>query len=161
MTTVGAAIREARTARGLSQETLAEVLGCDRSSVGLLETGKRGLSHQMARKLAAAFGGEPIAWWRLDQDRVATLPPRRRQNIAAIARRAERKGSVVAGGRTYTAMEAAAVIEAARAVFRSAGIAGQGVAVTVRVHGKTLWDLGTALDAPERGERTMGEEGDG
>lgn len=52
---------------------------------------------------------------------------------------------VVAGGRSYTIAEAAAVIDAARAVFRSSRI-GDDAGLTV--DGPACWALGEALDAP-------------
>lgn len=134
MTTVGAAIREARSARGWSQGTLAEVLGCDTSAVSLIETGRRGLSTRMALKLAAALGGDAADWQRLD------------------LARAHAEVAAPTGGRSHAVP--ASVIAAARAVFRSARIEGEGHALSVAVDGRALWALGTALD--EEGARCPG-----
>lgn len=56
---VGRAVRRVRTARGLSQEGLAEQLGLHRTYVGGVERGERNLSLQALERLAELLGVEP------------------------------------------------------------------------------------------------------
>lgn len=51
----GARVRELRAGAGWSQERLAEVLGCDRRTVGRLERGEHRPSRQQVAWLARAF----------------------------------------------------------------------------------------------------------
>ncbi len=54
--TVGARIRNYRTARGLSQEKLAELCGCHPTYVGQLERGEKNATVESVYKIAAALG---------------------------------------------------------------------------------------------------------
>lgn len=53
---LGAAIRAARQAKGLSQEALAEVAGIDRSYMGGIERGEHNLAIMNLLKIADALG---------------------------------------------------------------------------------------------------------
>lgn len=53
---LGAAIRAARQAQGLSQEALAEVAGIDRSYMGGIERGEHNLAIMNLLKIADALG---------------------------------------------------------------------------------------------------------
>jgi transcriptional regulator with XRE-family HTH domain len=52
---LGTALRELRTARGLSQERLAQNSGMDRTYVGGIERGERNPAYANVRRLAAAL----------------------------------------------------------------------------------------------------------
>jgi transcriptional regulator with XRE-family HTH domain len=56
LVSLGAAIRAARKAKGLSQETLAELAGIDRSYMGGIERGEHNLSIINLLKIADALG---------------------------------------------------------------------------------------------------------
>lgn len=53
---LGAAIRAARQAKGLSQEALAELAGIDRSYMGGIERGEHNLAIMNLLKIADALG---------------------------------------------------------------------------------------------------------
>ena len=53
---LGAAIRAARQAKGLSQEALAEIAGIDRSYMGGIERGEHNLAIMNLLKIAEALG---------------------------------------------------------------------------------------------------------
>jgi len=53
---LGAAIRAARKAKGLSQEALAEIAGLDRSYMGGIERGEHNLAIMNLLKIADALG---------------------------------------------------------------------------------------------------------
>jgi transcriptional regulator with XRE-family HTH domain len=53
---LGAAIRAARLAKGLSQEALAELAGIDRSYMGGIERGEHNLAIMNLLKIADALG---------------------------------------------------------------------------------------------------------
>lgn len=53
---LGAAIRAARKAKGLSQEALAELAGIDRSYMGGIERGEHNLAIMNLLKIADALG---------------------------------------------------------------------------------------------------------
>jgi transcriptional regulator with XRE-family HTH domain len=53
---LGAAIRAARQAQGLSQEALAEIAGIDRSYMGGIERGEHNLAIMNLLKIADALG---------------------------------------------------------------------------------------------------------
>ena len=48
--------------RGWSQGDLADILDTTAGTVNRIACHRRGISHAMARKLAAAFGDSPAAW---------------------------------------------------------------------------------------------------
>jgi transcriptional regulator with XRE-family HTH domain len=87
-------IREFRLRNGLSQERLAETVGCGHQQIYKLETGKVDLSHRWMKRLAPALGCEP---WELldvgggglsDEERdllssFRVLPPEERQALHA------------------------------------------------------------------------------
>lgn len=56
LVSLGAAIRSARQAQGLSQEALAEVAGIDRSYMGGIERGEHNLAIMNLLKIADALG---------------------------------------------------------------------------------------------------------
>ena len=53
---VGARIRRLRLAQGLSQEQLADIGGCDRTYVGMLERGTGNPSLRVLSAIAAGLG---------------------------------------------------------------------------------------------------------
>ena len=57
--TFGLRLRELRRARGLSQESLAELAALDRTYVSSCERGHRNISLENIYRLAAALGVEP------------------------------------------------------------------------------------------------------
>jgi HTH-type transcriptional regulator/antitoxin HigA len=52
--------------RNWTQEDLAVITGRSRQTINEISTGKSGLTPEMAKVLAAAFGNEPSEWWRLE-----------------------------------------------------------------------------------------------
>ena len=57
---VGANLRRIRTAKGVSQEAYAQVLGWDRTYVGGLERGERNLTLDTLEELAERVGIDPL-----------------------------------------------------------------------------------------------------
>jgi transcriptional regulator with XRE-family HTH domain len=57
---VGRNLRAYRLARGMSQETFAEVLGVHRTYMGSVERGERNLTLQSVERLAAQIDEEPL-----------------------------------------------------------------------------------------------------
>ena len=55
----GRRVRDARLARGLTQEQLAVLAGFDRTYVSLVERGKRNLSLLNIYQLASSLGNQP------------------------------------------------------------------------------------------------------
>ena len=51
-------IKELRLSRHLTQAQLAEMIGVDRSAVGKMENGRKGVSEQIAEKIWEIFGVE-------------------------------------------------------------------------------------------------------
>lgn len=51
-------LKELRLKRGLSQDDLAEAMGCHRSTLAMIETGKNHPSVELAKKLGEFFGVE-------------------------------------------------------------------------------------------------------
>ena len=86
----GEYIKDEIEARGWTQRDLARVLGRSEPKVSELINGKRAVTVQTARELAAAFGTSAEVWlsleaqWRLRRDE---------SPVDAIARRAERMGA--------------------------------------------------------------------
>lgn len=56
---LGEAVRAARVARGMSQETLADAAGIDRSHMGKIERGERNVTIMNVAKVAAALDALP------------------------------------------------------------------------------------------------------
>ena len=56
LVSLGATIRAARQAKGLSQEALAEIAGIDRSYMGGIERGEHNLAIMNLLKIADALG---------------------------------------------------------------------------------------------------------
>lgn len=48
-------IKELRTEKNMKQEEVAKKIGCSTSMVALIETGKRKLPGEMAKKIGSAF----------------------------------------------------------------------------------------------------------
>ena len=59
----GQRVREARQAKGLSQETLASLCDLDRTYIGSVERGERNISLVNIRKLATALGISPTVFF--------------------------------------------------------------------------------------------------
>lgn len=59
LTKLGDAVRAARVARGMSQETLADAAGIDRSHMGKIERGERNVTIMNVAKIAAALDALP------------------------------------------------------------------------------------------------------
>lgn len=57
---VGRNLRAYRLARGMSQETFAEMLGVHRTYMGSVERGERNLTLQSVERLAAQIDEEPL-----------------------------------------------------------------------------------------------------
>lgn len=57
---VGRYLREYRLARGMSQETFAEVLGFHRTYMGSVERGERNLTLRSVERIAAQIDEEPL-----------------------------------------------------------------------------------------------------
>ena len=53
---LGLRVRQMRDDRGLTQEEVADEVGCSRVMVTLIETGQRDMSLKLARRLAKLFG---------------------------------------------------------------------------------------------------------
>ncbi len=53
---LGLRVRQMRGDRGLTQEEVADEVGCSRVMVTLIETGQRDMSLKLARRLAKLFG---------------------------------------------------------------------------------------------------------
>jgi len=49
-------IKELRNARGWTQEHLASIVGCTKTHISEMESGKKNPSHPMMRSIAQAFG---------------------------------------------------------------------------------------------------------
>ena len=56
---LGGAVRAARKARGLSQESLADAAGIDRSHMGKIERGERNVTLLNIVRVAAALNAKP------------------------------------------------------------------------------------------------------
>ncbi|MNS16529.1 anaerobic benzoate catabolism transcriptional regulator [compost metagenome] len=56
---LGTALRNARNARGLSQEALADAAGINRTHIGEVERGKRNVSFLHFCRIADALGRKP------------------------------------------------------------------------------------------------------
>jgi transcriptional regulator with XRE-family HTH domain len=56
---LGEAVRAARKARGMSQETLADAAGIDRSHMGKIERGERNVTLLNIARIANALGRKP------------------------------------------------------------------------------------------------------
>lgn len=69
----GSRLRETRSARGLSQEDMANAAGLDRSYVGGVERGQRNVSLDNIYKLASALGVDPSELFRGDAQKVKPL----------------------------------------------------------------------------------------
>ena len=61
----GEFLREELEARGITQSQLAHHIGVAPGVINLICNGHRGLSPEMAKKLAAALGTTPILWMNL------------------------------------------------------------------------------------------------
>jgi transcriptional regulator with XRE-family HTH domain len=59
--TIGANLRDYRTARGLSQEAFADMLGVHRTYMGSVERGERNLTLRSLERIAARIDAEPLA----------------------------------------------------------------------------------------------------
>ena len=59
--TIGANLRDYRTARGLSQEAFADMLGVHRTYMGSVERGERNLTLRSVERIAARINAEPLA----------------------------------------------------------------------------------------------------
>lgn len=56
---LGEAVRAARKGRGMSQETLADAAGIDRSHMGKIERGERNVTLLNLARIAKAIGCKP------------------------------------------------------------------------------------------------------
>lgn len=70
---VGRSLRAYREARGLSQETFADVLGVHRTYMGGVERGERNLTLKSLERLAGRVSLDPLVL--LDPKRAAELRP--------------------------------------------------------------------------------------
>lgn len=59
--TIGRNLRAYRQARGLSQETFAEILGVHRTYMGGIERGERNLTLQSVERLAKQIDEDPLS----------------------------------------------------------------------------------------------------
>ena len=53
---IAESIRRIRLQRGLTQQALADAIGCDRSTISLIESGSRACSAKLAAKLVDYYG---------------------------------------------------------------------------------------------------------
>lgn len=56
MVTFGKRVREVRKSKGISQETLAEIAGIDRSYMGNIERGEKNITLKKAYEICDALG---------------------------------------------------------------------------------------------------------
>lgn len=59
--TIGENLRAYRLARGLSQESFAEILGVHRTYMGSVERGERNLTLRSVERIAARIEEEPLS----------------------------------------------------------------------------------------------------
>ena len=78
----GERLREARAAKGLSQEELAHVAGLHRTHVSLIERNRRSVRLETLERLARALGLQPAA----------LMPPLGRQSDASKPHTPSRQG---------------------------------------------------------------------
>src|SRR6266508_7021001 len=83
----GEILKEELEARGWTQMDLAEIIGRHPNTVNEIVAGKRGISPETARALAAALGTSPELWMNLDA--IYQLSRVRNGDDDAIARRAK------------------------------------------------------------------------
>lgn len=75
---------------GLSVTEGAKALGVTRQALNNLVNGKAGISAEMAVRLAAAFGGGPEVWLRMQANYDLAQVKRREAEIVATVRHVER-----------------------------------------------------------------------
>lgn len=75
---------------GLSVTEGAKALGVTRQALNNLVNGKAGISAEMAVRLAAAFGGGPEVWLRMQANYDLAQVKRREAEIVATVRHMER-----------------------------------------------------------------------
>lgn len=66
ITSPGDLIRKLLAERNWTQEDLAVVTGQSRQTINYIVSGRSGLTPEMAKCLAAAFGNQPSDWWHLE-----------------------------------------------------------------------------------------------
>lgn len=84
--TPGQAIERALAERGWTHDDLAEALKKHRPLVTSLISGKRGVTPDLAVRLAAALGGTPAEWMRLEAAKQLALIPDVAEDVARSAR---------------------------------------------------------------------------
>lgn len=62
----GKMLRQLMEERGLSQEALADIIGCRRQTVSSIVAAKSGITPDMAVSLGTVFGNDPAEWLRWD-----------------------------------------------------------------------------------------------
>lgn len=97
---LGARLREARTAIGLTQDNVATAVGIPRSAVSDIETGKRSVTGLELRRLARLYR-RPVQWLLGDDD-----PPVSDEIIAAITALADHDQTAVLGFARFLARQA-------------------------------------------------------
>lgn len=73
----GEVVRQHRSARGISQEQLAETAGLHRNHIGFVERGERAPSIDIARQIAVALG-LPLSALIAEVERRLARPPSKR-----------------------------------------------------------------------------------
>lgn len=75
--TIGEKIKQARIAKGMTQEELGEKLGYkSRSSVNKIETGERDIPRSQLKKIASILGVSPISLLGLENENPPSVPVR-------------------------------------------------------------------------------------
>lgn len=79
-------IREELEARGWTQATFARIVGRPLTTINLIINGKKAITAQTAKEIAAVFGTSPEVWMKLEMTWQLTRAPEPDKGIIARAR---------------------------------------------------------------------------